>query len=175
MDSKKSHNLKDAIAQIPSLIAEEMQRSSEQSVSASRLKRASPSSSRVHPVYTSSNHTKRWLLLGVTICSTLILGFWLIYVSDLIRTHRSTINPMNAFKTSEDNNLSNLISTFSTLENGLRENLTTPTELKAMVAEVLTPLLTASSTSSTPDTTTTSSTAHTQYDSTISTTTSSTP
>lgn len=169
MGSKHSHNFKDAIAQIPSLIAKEMQRSNGQHPSANQLKRAGPQPSQVHPVYTSPRHSIRWLFIGVITCSALILCFWLIYVSDLIRTHRSTINPMNAFNTSEDNNLSNLISTFSTLEHGLKENLTSPSELKAMVAEALTPLLTASSTTSTPDTTP-SSTEHIEPDSEISTT-----
>lgn len=144
--SREHHNLKDAIARIPGLIATEY---------AKKEPKTAAKAAR-HPVYTSPRHSRRWLLTGVIMCSLLILVFWLLYISELISTHKSNINPIGTFNNSEDSNLSNLISTFSTLEDKLKENLTTPSELKALVADAITPLL---STSSTPSTTTTSSTA----------------
>ncbi len=159
--SRDTHNLKDAIARIPGLIATEYAKKEPKTA----LKHAK------HPVYTSPRHSRRWLLIGVITCSLVILGFWLLYISELINTHKSSINPIDTFNNSEDSNLSNLISTFSALEDGLRENLTTPSELKALVADAITPLLSTSSTSATASSTTVSSTPLSTTSTTITTTT----
>jgi cytoskeletal protein RodZ len=146
MSKKKlqADELKQAVDQIPSLLFKEM------------AEKNSPSPphthQNAHPVYHSPAHSKKWLLTGVLICSICILGFWVLYISNLIYENRTTLNPIRAFTDSGLNNFSDLTNTFSALEAELGTDVATPQELKNMVSDALLPLFISTSTTSTTST-----------------------
>lgn len=145
-----SEEFRDAAQQIPTLIVEELKRSSASNPPPETSVKKTNTAAQV---YQSPMHSRKWMFIGVVTCSITILGFWMLYISNLIQENKATMNPTKTFTNSEDTKLANLISTFSALEKGLKETLTSPNELKAMVADALIPLLTTSSTTSTSSTT----------------------
>ncbi|HRH23039.1 MAG TPA: hypothetical protein PK295_00190 [Candidatus Magasanikbacteria bacterium] len=160
MSKKKlqSHELKEAVRAIPSLIVEEIRKnaiSSHHNTTSITSTKASVKSLPKPTVYLSPQRSRRWMFIGVGACLLTILGFWFVYITDTIQQNKLTLNPAKAFADSGQNDLSMLIATFTKMENELKGNIKSPAELKLMVAQALMPLLTASSTATTTTATTT--------------------
>lgn len=140
------------VDQIPGLIIEEYRKNETNNKQVDR----ETSVNGVTPhatTYRSPIHSRRWLFLGVIACSILILGFWFMYIAGLIQDNKATLNPTSSFTNSEENKISNLLATFTKMENKLKGDLKSPSELKAMIAQALLPLFAASTTTSTTHTT----------------------
>ncbi len=148
-----SHDFAQVAKEIPTLIAEEMKNSaiSKQGFGSSAKQQ------KASPVYTSPIRSKRWMFIGVGVCLLTILGFWSIYITDTIEQNKLTLNPAKAFTDSGQNDFSMIINTFANMENELKGNIKSPSELKMMVVQALMPLLATSSTIAS----TTTSTANT--------------
>ena len=160
MSKKKlqSHELKEAVRAIPSLIVEEIRKnaiSASQNPTSNVSTAASIKTSPKPAVYVSPLRSRRWMFIGVGACLLTILGFWFVYITDTIEQNKLTLNPAKAFADSGQNDLSMLIATFTKMEDELKGNIKSPSELKLMVAQALMPLLIASSTANTTSTATT--------------------
>lgn len=167
--SKQSHELKEAVRAIPSLIVEEIRKNSISSSLEDTTAQVTtlPQPRHRSPVYTSPIRSRRWMFIGVGVCLLTILGFWSIYITDTIEQNKLTLNPAKAFADSGQNDFSMIINTFANMENELKGNIKSPNELKMMVVQALMPLL---ATSSTAASTTTSTLTTTSSISTVTTT-----
>lgn len=140
--SKQSHELTEAVREIPSLIVEEIRKNSASGTHTT----TPPQPKHRSPVYTSPIRSRRWMFIGVGVCLLTILGFWSIYITNTIEQNKQTLNPAKAFTDSGQNDFSMIINTFTKMENELKGTIKSPNELKMMVVQALIPLIATSST-----------------------------
>lgn len=161
-NSRTSSEISQAVKEIPTLIVEEIRRNeiSARAHSDRHANREAPTliSQKKHArnIYQSPKNSRRWMFIGVVACTASIFGFWLLYISDLIQSSKSTINPTAVFTENGGEDISMLVNTFSKMESDLKNDLKSPAELKAMVANAILPLFLSSSTTSSTSLQTTS-------------------
>ena len=157
-----SAEFKRAVKQIPGLIVEQQKRAEHTEKSIPPQKQAAnPPPPPPIGFYQSPAHSRRWMVVGVVTCSLIIVTFWGVYISSIFQKNQGNLIPNSSLLKSQKTDFSMVLGTLTEMEDALKQNVKNPTELKAMVADALLPLFTASSTTDTASTTTPLTTATT--------------
>lgn len=140
--TRSTASLKRAVQDIPSLIMQEQAQQTAQKVTKLPVHKVSPTHKHRHgQIYHSPIASRRYMMIGIIGCIVIIGGFWLVYMSNLVRSHGFSLTSASALTMAPRDEFEAVIASFSVMEDQIRQNIKSKQDIEIMVSDALEPLL----------------------------------